>query len=49
MFARKPEGYRPSGTCNMSRIDNAVLAQDDAPHAHAHAHPFQLIPKPLFT
>ena len=24
-FALKPEEHQPSGTCNFSRIDNAVL------------------------
>jgi hypothetical protein len=24
-FALKPEEHQPSGTCNMSRIDNATL------------------------
>lgn len=28
-FAMKPEDYQPSGTCNMSRIDNAVLKMKD--------------------
>ena len=27
-FAIKPEDHQPSGTCNFSRIDNAVLNLD---------------------
>ena len=27
-FGLKPEEHQPSGTCNFSRIDNAVLALD---------------------
>ena len=27
-FALKPEEHQPSGTCNMSRIDNATLVLD---------------------
>jgi hypothetical protein len=27
-FALKPEEHQPSGTCNMSRIDNATLQLD---------------------
>ena len=29
-FALKPEEHQPSGTCNFSRIDNAVLDGTDA-------------------
>ena len=29
-FALKPEEHQPSGTCNFSRIDNAVLVQEFA-------------------
>ena len=30
-FALKPEEHQPSGTCNMSRIDNATLVLDGSP------------------
>ena len=30
-FALKPEEHQPSGTCNMSRIDNATLVLDGIP------------------
>ena len=29
-FALKPEEHQPSGTCNFSRIDNAVITNSDA-------------------
>ena len=29
-FALKPEEHQPSGTCNFSRIDNAVLSSDSS-------------------
>ena len=32
-FALKPEEHQPSGTCNFSRIDNAKLNFDTAPHS----------------
>lgn len=31
-FALKPEEHQPSGTCNFSRIDNAQLIINGAPH-----------------
>ena len=34
-FALKPEEHQPSGTCNFSRIDNAVLNLE---HADATGH-----------
>jgi hypothetical protein len=33
-FALKPEEHQPSGTCNFSRIDNAVLVQSISPPTH---------------
>jgi hypothetical protein len=35
-FALKPEDHQPSGTCNFSRIDNAVLNLNYAGAANAH-------------
>jgi len=32
-FGLKPEEHQPSGTCNMSRIDNATLQLQLTPHA----------------
>ena len=36
-FALKPEEHQPSGTCNFSRIDNAVLNIDASTNALASA------------
>jgi hypothetical protein len=40
-FALKPEEHQPSGTCNMSRIDNATLQLQLTPKA-------ALVPKSEF-
>ena len=37
-FALKPEEHQPSGTCNFSRIDNAVITNTDDRHSgHCYA------------